>query len=1121
MSQKSSSAINEAKHDDKIYSLFTSSTGNLPNEQLIEEIFREHATKHAEDAVDYEDIDELADDEMPMDLNEGALNSGMVVTEVDNGYDEKELQQQADLEFDNMFNDDDMGILNDNDHMDVNNTGNDRLFGDLNENMHLDDHDLQGLDLEIFGEDRADTYHKGEAKKHRLDNEELNERRRHKRAKLEEAIKKLEVKKTRKQLAYYFPEFSKGESYNNHLLFLLPPKYYTYKIPPIALKSYVKPLIPKKISLEIEEDQKKIFKSRKLVSRYVKLPSNKHIRSITEGDFQIIKDIENNGSITTPIVKTIDFLSNDGANNDKFMDFSKDLILTNADWDDDAIINAGDENSSTIGRTYHSADLVDIDSDSSYDDNIYEGQIADRVRLDMNDPNLLFIPDKSEAQKHSSLARLSTSEKMIESKFNISNDNEYEILKNNYVSKVRSQLSNLNIEHSLPAVRLQTPYYKVKLNSQEARAFHRPSLNIRQGTLISFSKVKTRKKKKDRGKSAQELFSKSSDLTLADSAMILGMEYSEEYPLLLSNFGMGSKLINYYRKEKDDDYSRPKVSLGETHVLGVEDRSPFWNFGYVAKGDFVPTLYNNFVRAPVFKHDTKHTDFLLLRSQGAGSHQKYYLRSINHMFSVGNLFPAMEVPAPHSRKVTNTSKNRLKMIVFRAMNMNEENRVSVKDISHHFPDQNDMQNRQRLKEFMEYQRHGEDQGYWKIKNSDIVPSEEEIKVMVTPEDVVILDSMQHGQQVLEDATFLFGSDPSKNEKKDTKRGKEESNDKDQKDKKDDEKDKPKAKSKEKDSEKERDFTEEDAEESLTPWSLTRNFVNATQSKSMLQLNGEGDPTGIGLGFSFLRASQKHSFSPLFPPPKENVPKNSTAAYQQKLYEEEITRIWYAQRRSLTVEPLKKYDLLDIYREYKPADHYDTIKAKIGKERDPDVDQGLGVNEKKALRITRRFRDKNGILQRRVDTITDTRIIGAYMRRRKQIEDEKLLNAELNDIIPTNDKELNKLRRKALEEKLASLEKKARLGRGRKSSKETLHAAAAVGGTVIDANTVKLPDGSFAIGGKGIGKGKSKTRQCASCGAYGHIRTNKACPLYYQTIGKDQNPSSPEQNFSHSPTPFGI
>ncbi|KAM9890160.1 hypothetical protein OXX69_012647, partial [Metschnikowia pulcherrima] len=149
--------------------------------------------------------------------------------------------------------------------------------------------------------------------------------------------------------------------------------------------------------------------------------------------------------------------------------------------------------------------------------------------------------------------------KLLHSKFNISNDKEYEILSNNYNTKVRSQLSNLNIEHSIPALRLQTPYYKIKLSKDESRAFHRQKFPVIQGSLICFSKPRLRKKKKDRGKTPQEVFARTSDLSVADSATLIAMEYSEEYPGILSNFGMGSKMINYYRKEKEDDNTRPKA----------------------------------------------------------------------------------------------------------------------------------------------------------------------------------------------------------------------------------------------------------------------------------------------------------------------------------------------------------------------------------------------------------------------------------------------------------------------------------------------------------------------------------------------------------------------------------
>ena len=59
------------------------------------------------------------------------------------------------------------------------------------------------------------------------------------------------------------------------------------------------------------------------------------------------------------------------------------------------------------------------------------------------------------------------------------------------------------------------------------------------------------------------------------------MEFSEEYPPILSIIGMGSKLINFYRKLGAGDDTRPKLEIGETSVLDSVDKSPFGDFGHV------------------------------------------------------------------------------------------------------------------------------------------------------------------------------------------------------------------------------------------------------------------------------------------------------------------------------------------------------------------------------------------------------------------------------------------------------------------------------------------------------------------------------------------------------------
>ncbi|KAK9452124.1 uncharacterized protein V1518DRAFT_369654 [Limtongia smithiae] len=515
-------------------------------------------------------------------------------------------------------------------------------------------------------------------------------------------------------------------------------------------------------------------------------------------------------------------------------------------------------------------DLYWVDDDeyvSDVDDNaILDGNIApqaSRIVLDLNDPELLVDAMRS---YRSTVAPAAIGEEMFRKRYNVSNDQAYDMLKENYQSRVRATIGNMNIDHSMVAYRLQSPYYKVKLSKSQARSFHRPNFVVRPNTVIHFSKVRHRKKKKDKGKEITQILATSKDLSLGDGSNYVMLEYSEEYPCVMSNFGMGSKIINYYRKKASEDEARPKLSVGETYVLGTQDRSPFWNFGFVDSGEIVPTLYNRLVRAPIFKHEPNKTDFLMIRTTGGGEGQRYYLRDIPHLFTVGQTLPVTEIPSPRSRRVTTASKNRLKMIVFRVLHNSDQERILVKGISSHFPDQNDMQNRQRLKEFMEYQRTGEDQGYWKVKATDMLPAEEGIRAMVNPEEITLLETMQVGQQYLEDAGYGGSKD---------------------------------------DDEQHEGMS---TEEKLAPWITSKNFINSTQGKAMLELHGDGDPSGCGLAFSFIRTSMKGGFKAIGDAAEEKVDKSKlgghsyNVAMQQRAYEDEIKRIWKAQKTDLTAVP---------------------------------------------------------------------------------------------------------------------------------------------------------------------------------------------------------------------------
>jgi transcription initiation factor TFIID subunit 1 len=140
----------------------------------------------------------------------------------------------------------------------------------------------------------------------------------------------------------------------------------------------------------------------------------------------------------------------------------------------------------------------------------------------------------------------------------------------------------------------------------------------------------------------------------------------EEYPPIMSNVGMGSLLVNYYRKTSSEDDTVPQLDTGEPFVMEPSDASPFMNFGDVQPGQTVPTLYNLLIRAPVFRHDPPATDFLLIKqtilAEDGRKQVRWYMRDIPNLYVIGQTFPVQEVPGPHSRKITATVKNRLQVV---------------------------------------------------------------------------------------------------------------------------------------------------------------------------------------------------------------------------------------------------------------------------------------------------------------------------------------------------------------------------------------------------------------------------------------------------------------------------
>lgn len=781
-----------------------------------------------------------------------------------------------------------------------------------------------------------------------------------------------------------FPSLAPGVILNFNEL--LPPKLAHFN-PKKPLKQ-PKPLNPTKVSLDLAPDQEKAFRS--------------NLGTNTGDKRKRAADAETKGLVA--IIEE----SDDEAENEETFDFqepAEDEKLGGVTWEDLKMIC--DDWNSKINQVPEVVHLEPIDEqpmdewereilghsskrreverpepdyfnipqfDVPSFDNLNQAVTvsAKRPFLDLNDPHLLL----EELQLNSATKRQrmggnfrgnSIISKKLSKRFNISNDEAYDALKENHQSKVRAAIGNLTIEHSLPALRLQWPYYKVKLYTKDARSLHRPTLKFGKwiSQPVTFEKPGMRKKKEARTMSIPEVFKESKDLTLADFySTVTLVEYSEEQPIVLSNFGMNNRIINYYRRKDAEDQERPSPEdrIGDTTILLPEDKSPFANFGFVDPGETVRALHNEMYRTPIFKHEAKNTDFLCVRSTTGVHGTSWYIRNIDNVFVAGQQFPSLKIPTPHSRTVTNATKNRVKMIAFRKIRRSPNKCLKISELTAHILDTNDMQNRAKLKEILTYDK---TEKVWRPEEGSSIPDEEALRSLVKPEDVCIIDAMHVGHRNLMDAGLDSLSE--KEEGDET-------------------------------------FANQPLEQKLTPWNTSKAFLDATSGKAMLQLHGEGDPSGCGLAISMIQTSMKGGYIGAVQGPnatsaaaiaaerKANGGHTYNVKKQEELYNTAIRDIWEKQKSTLSnteAEPSNELEEVDEDERFRvaPTPHsmptpapYDDSISQVSRASNMDNSSG------RYMRITRTVKVGNhGQTEERVETVKDIRVWKAYMKRRKMME----------------------------------------------------------------------------------------------------------------------------------------
>ena len=346
---------------------------DVPDDKLIDDIYAEKVTKHAADAIDYEDIDELADEELseketlhPTEDGPQPLQPQYLQLE------EQDQQVVAENEFDNIFGGDDLEVAeNANQDSDLDAIGDSALdsahgLHDFSVSAGFEDDGLHDMGLGFEDEEdyiQSATVEKANKNK---SSEEIAART----TKLRKVVQDLETSYKSRMLAKYFPQYRKDKMFNFNTIVLLEYKFYGYKRPAIARRSHQKSLLPLKLTLEMEPDQRKAFKFKKGIdsSHFV----IKGIRTVTAEDMDLIRDLQSKSDLLSRI-EMVPLLKQDGDESDKFSEFDKNLILATADWDDKNIISAGESDDELPRKLPQISEKFEPEEISYDDEDIFNG----------------------------------------------------------------------------------------------------------------------------------------------------------------------------------------------------------------------------------------------------------------------------------------------------------------------------------------------------------------------------------------------------------------------------------------------------------------------------------------------------------------------------------------------------------------------------------------------------------------------------------------------------------------------------------------------------------------------------------------------------------------------------
>ncbi|XP_062012780.1 transcription initiation factor TFIID subunit 1-like [Rosa rugosa] len=582
-------------------------------------------------------------------------------------------------------------------------------------------------------------------------------------------------------------------------------------------------------------------------------------------------------------------------------------------------------------------------------------------------------------------------------------------------------------------------------------------------------------------------FKKKSDPSAKDGRVFL-VEYCEERPLLLSNIGMGARLCTYYQNSAPDDQNgsllhNESSSLGHVISLNPADKSPF--LGDTKAGCCQSSLETNMYRAPLFSHKVPSTDYLLVRSAKG----KLSIRRIDKLNVVGQQEPLMKVMSPGTKNLKNYMLNRLIVYMCREFRAAEEHHVPpcirVDELCAQFPYLSDPFIKNKVKELVNLPKGSS--GHWVKKSNFRIFSEDELRNMVKPEEVCAYESMQAGLYRLKHLR-ITQTHPSVMSSA-MSHLRDEGNTL-------------------------APASHIERELQTTPWNLSCNFVACTMGKEnieRLEISGLGDPSGRGLGFSYVRAAPKSSMS-------NAVGKKNCATGRGRsdsFSRERCQEIWEQQVRSLSAAGSDKNES-DSEGNYSDLDSFaGSLENLLDAE---ECEKGLGGDHEFECD---KADDVKGLVMRRLLSLNPA----------EESEDEAAEAAELCRLLMGDETERKKKKKtRVLEE--AGLPPGSRTSFGFQNADTVKQNIVApqfdgsytpkekpIGESKVMENLLKRSKtgelkwmkenatkpmhkklNTSGVGVKMCGEKKPVRENfvCGACGQHGHMRTNKNCPKF----GKD-------------------